>query len=538
MVKHLRRVAKQTCCGEALVELLEQYGVDTVFGIPGVHTLDLYRGIANSNVRHVLARNEQGAGFMADGYARISGKAGVCILITGPGVTNAATPLGQAYIDSIPVLLISSVNATHTLGKGWGCLHEITDQRAVTAPLTAMSATAFKPEEVPEFLEQAFALFQSSRPRPVHIAVPIDVLAQPTNGEWSARLAPARPGPDLAAIRAAASLLAQAKRPVILVGGGAIDSTGTMTELAELLGATVIASNAGKGIVPDSHPLSLGTSLMLAGTRSHLAQADVVLAIGTQLSETDSFIDRLDINGKVIRVDIDGARTNDLYPATIGIQADAAATVNVLVSALKETGASPIQNDLDAVREQNNAKFSPVEQQHINLLASLRKVLAKDAIVMGDMTQVVYTGTFAFPTEQPRTWYYPAGYCTLGCALPMAIGAKLAAPDRDVVVLVGDGGFMFTIQELATAAQLKQPLAIVIWSNSTLQQIRDDMVGRGIPPTGVDFTNPDFVMLANAFGCHGTRPDSLDAFEAAINDALRAQTPTLIEVQQGANWLT
>jgi 5-guanidino-2-oxopentanoate decarboxylase len=509
-------MATRTTCGEALVRLLEQYGVDTVFGIPGVHTLDLYRGIANSNVRHVLARNEQGAGFMADGYARVSRKAGVCTLITGPGVTNAATPLGQAYIDSIPVLLISSVNATHTLGKGWGCLHEITDQRAVTAPLTAMSATAFKPEDVPEFLGQAFALFQSSRPRPVHIAVPIDVLAQSTSGEWSARLAPARPGPDLAAVRAGASL----------------------PELAELLGATVIASNAGKGIVPDSHPLSLGTSLMLAGTRSHLAQADVVLAIGTELSETDSFIDRLDINGKLIRVDIDAGRTNDLYPATIGIQADAAATVNALLSALKETGASPKQNDLDAVREQNNAKFSPVEQQHRRLLASLRNTLATDAVVMGDITQLVYTGTFAFPAEQPRCWYYPAGYCTLGCALPMAIGAKLAAPDRDVVVLVGDGGFMFTIQELATAAQLKQPLPIVIWSNSMLQQIHDNMVEWGIPPTGVDLTNPDFVMLANAFGCHGTRPDSLDAFETAVDEALRAQTPTLIEVQQGADWLT
>jgi 5-guanidino-2-oxopentanoate decarboxylase len=330
--------------------------------------------------------------------------------------------------------------------------------------------------------------------------------------------------------------------PVILVGGGAVGADGAITELAELLNTAVITSNAGKGIVPDSHPLNLGASLVLTGTQDYLAQADVILAVGTELSQTDSFIDRLPINGKLIRIDIDVSKINDLYPAELGIHADAGATVTAMLSALKESDVmrarTGTQDNLEAVRVQNNTKLSPVERQHQTLLTVLRQALPADSVVMGDITQLVYTGSFAFPMEQPRCWFYPAGYCTLGCALPMAVGAKLAVPNRPVAVLAGDGGFMFTVQELAVAAELKQPLPIIIWNNDGLRQIRDDMVIRKIPPTGVDFVNPDFVALANAFGCQGRRPDSLDAFAVAVVDALHAQMPTLIEVHQDADWLT
>jgi 5-guanidino-2-oxopentanoate decarboxylase len=171
--------------GQALVRLLANYGVDTVFGIPGVHTLELYRGLPGSGIRHVLTRHEQGAGFMADGYARVSGKPGVCFVITGPGVTNAATGIGQAYADSIPMLVISSVNHTASLGKGWGCLHETQDQRAMTAPITAFSAVALTAEDLPELIARAYAVFDSERPRPVHISVPLDVLAAPVARDWS-----------------------------------------------------------------------------------------------------------------------------------------------------------------------------------------------------------------------------------------------------------------------------------------------------------------------------------------------------------------
>jgi thiamine pyrophosphate-dependent acetolactate synthase large subunit-like protein len=529
-------------CGEALVRLLEQYGVDIVFGIPGVHTLDLYRGLANSNVRHVQARHEQGAGFMADGYARVSGRPGVCMLITGPGVTNAATALGQAYADSMPVLLISSVTPTYTLGKGWGCLHEITDQQAVTAPLTALSVTALASEDLPELVGQAFAIFESARPRPVHIAIPTDVLGMTTEGHWSPRIAPSRPRPDPAAVQAAAKLLAQAERPAIVVGGGAIGAGEHITAIAESIDAGIISSNAGKGVVPDSHYLNLSASIWRTATQDYLARADVILAIGTELSETDSFVERLALTGKLVRVDIDPGKINDLYPADIGIQADATATARALLTAINETISAKFRRGagetIASVQQQVMAGLSPVEQQHATLLARLRKVLPEDAVVMADIAQLVYTGSFALPVEQPRCWHYPAGYCTLGCALPGAIGAKLAVPERPVIVLAGDGGFMFTVQELATAVELELSLPIIVWNNDGLGQIRDDMKIRDIPPIGVNSRNPDFVALARAFGCRGLRPDSPDMFEAAVAEALQAQVPTLIEVHEGAEWLS
>lgn len=209
--------------GQALVRLLANYGVETVFGIPGVHTLELYRGLAGSGIRHVLTRHEQGAGFMADGYARVSGKPGVCFVITGPGVTNAATAIGQAYADSIPMLVISSVNHTASLGKGWGCLHETQDQRAMTAPITAFSAVALRGDDLPELIARAWAVFDSERPRPVHISVPLDVLAAPVSRDWSSEVVrrPGRGQPCRETLDRAALKLAAAKRPMIIAGGGA-----------------------------------------------------------------------------------------------------------------------------------------------------------------------------------------------------------------------------------------------------------------------------------------------------------------------------
>ena len=290
-------------CGEALVHLLEGYGVTTVFGIPGEHTLELYRGIEGSNVRHVTPRNEQGAGFMADGYGRVSGCPGVCIIISGPGVTNAATPIGQAYADSIPMLIVSSANDSPSLGKGWGRLHETSDLCAITAPITAFSAMVHDPSEVPELIAQAFTVFGSRRPRPVHIAIPIDVMEMPVDGDWKVRSIPDRPVPGQAAINAAADLLENALRPILMVGGGAQQVGESVIKIAELLNAGVISSNAGKGVVSDTNPLSMTGGVICPAVQQYLGKADVILAIGTELAEADSFIYDLPIYGEVIRID-------------------------------------------------------------------------------------------------------------------------------------------------------------------------------------------------------------------------------------------
>ncbi len=529
-------------CGEALMHLLEGYGVTTVFGIPGEHTLELYRGIEGSSVRHVTPRNEQGAGFMADGYGRASGRPGVCTIITGPGVTNAATPIGQAYADSIPMLIISSANDSPSLGKGWGRLHETTDLCAITTPITSFSAMVHSPSEVPELVARAFTVFGSQRPRPVHIAIPIDVMEMPATGDWSVRTIADRPVPSKSAVSAAADLLAGASRPILMVGGGAQGASGSITELAELLNVAVISSNAGKGVVSDRNPLSLTGGVISPAVQDHLAKADVIVAIGTEIAEADSFIYDLPVNGKIIRVDIDPARFNDRYPATVGVQGDAGPAVEMLVTELKARGVSGAgrntRRELDQVRARQSADFTSVENQHVKLLSLIRDILPNNALIMGDIAQLVYTGTQAMPVYEPRTWFYPAGFGTLGCALPNAIGAKIALPDRDVVALVGDGGFMFTVQELATAVEEELTIPIILWNNEAYAMIRDGMRKRGYPEIGVTPRNPDFMKLADAFGCARVAAESAREFKTALREAVTHEGPTLIMVREDDEWLT
>lgn len=527
-------------CGVATIRLLERYGVDTMFGIPGEHSLEFYRGLEGSPIRHVQTRNEMGAGFMADGYARMSGRPGVAVIISGPGVTCASTALGQSYADSVPVLLLSSEAASDTRGKGWGVLHEVTEQKALTAPLTAFSATAASPDDVPELLAQAFSIFASERPRPVHISIPIDVLARPVSTEWQPVRLPSRPAPSPEAVACAARLLEGARRPVIMVGGGATRAPEAITRLAERSASIVVASTAGKGIVPDTHPLSLGGSTVRPEVQRFIATADVVLAIGTEIAETDSFVPRLDIRGKLIRIDIDPRKMNDLYPAEVAIIADAALSVEALLAETAEAPASAragAEALAGGIRREIAGNLTPSEQRHARLLEALRQIAPENTIFAGDICQLVYTGAFAMPVSQPRLWHYPAGFCTLGCGLPNAIGAKLALPGRPVAVLAGDGGFMFTAQELVSAAELKLPLPIIIWENNGYRQIEDGMNLRGIRPLAVNGLNPDFVRLAEACGCNGCNPATREAFEAAFKEALRADRPTVILVREGEGWL-
>ena len=517
-------------CGEATIRLLEKYGVSTVFGIPGVHTLDFCRGLGHG-VTHVQARNEQGAGFMAEGWARATGQAGVALVISGPGVTNASTALGQAYCDSLPLLLLSAEAASYTIGKGWGVLHEITEQKKVTEPLTAFSATARRAADVPELIARAFTIFASERPRPVHISIPIDVQAEMVDDDWQPVTLAGLPQAGAGQMTAAAELLKTAESPLIMIGGGAWRAGAELTAIAESLGAIVVASTAGKGIVPDDHALSLSASTVRPEVQRLLPEADVVLAVGTELSETDSFVERMQLDGKLIRVDIDPAKINDYYPAHIGIVADARSAMAQLAAALEghqASGRAAAEARVGKIRQQIASNLSASEQQHAAVLKALAEVAPNDLVWSGDACQLVYTGAFMMPLRGPRRWFYPAGYCALGNALPNAIGAKMALPDTPVAVIAGDGGSMFTMQELVTAAELGLPLPIVIWENGGLKQIQDDMDGRDIPRVGVEGINPDFVALARACHCHGVDAANLAELQDAFGDALGADRPTLI----------
>lgn len=521
--------------------LLSDYGVDTVFGMAGTMIVELYRGIADAGIRHVQCRNEQGASLMADGYARATGRPGVCTIIAGPGVTNAATGIAQAYCDSQPLLVLSGACATLTQGKGWGAVHELDDQAAVTAGFTAFSAMVRYPEELPELLARAYAVFRGSRPRPVHLSLPRDVLPMPVETHWTTRRSPSLPMPDPAAIEEAADRLAAAAQPLIFVGGGAVGTRDALRDIAERIGAAVLSTNAGKGILPESHPLSLGCSILKEASQQALAQADVVLLVGSEVGQGDHFLPKLEIAGDIIRIDIDPTELTSMYAAAVPIQADARAAMRALACALaSRRPAGERSQGEKRVREilaRNAATMTDLEKLHARVWKILRSALPEDAIVMGDATQIVYSGSFAMPMERERCWYYSGTYCALGVALPMAIGAKIGAPHRPVIVVAGDGGIMFTINELATAAEERLALPVIVWNNDALKEIVDQMDRREIPRIGLEPRSPDFVHLAESLRCHGVRAASAAHLAQSVRDALVADRPTLIEVRQDSPWL-
>lgn len=533
-------------CGELLVELLEAYGVDTVFGIPGVHTVELYRGLPSTKIRHVTPRHEQGAGFMADGYARVTGKPGVCFIITGPGMTNIATAMGQAYGDSVPMLVISSVNNTEQLAMGAGRLHELPSQRNLVAGVAAFSHTLMRPDDLPAVLARAFAIFSSARPRPVHIEIPLDVITASAEHVSRKQAAlPSRPAPCPEAIAHAAQLLRAAKRPVVLLGGGTADSGVEVIDLVEALDAPACYTINAKGVLPKGHPLALGSNQSLVPVRELIVQADLVLAIGTELGETDYdgvFDGNFRIESPLIRIDIDVEQLNRNFAADLAILSDARLAARALVAAIGDRprfrADSIGAQRAAAVRGQLREQLPSALRVQGQVLEILQQSLP-GVIIAGDSTQPVYAGNYLYEAISPRTWFNSAtGYGTLGYGLPAAIGAKLARPHLPVVALIGDGGIQFTLPELASAVEANTPIIVLLWNNSGYGEIKRFMVARDIPTIGVDIYTPDFLALAKGFGCHADRANTLEQLRELLVAASRAMRPTLIEIREDAEFLT
>ena len=524
--------------GQALVRLLENYGVDTVFGIPGVHTLELYRGLPDSRIRHVLTRHEQGAGFMADGYARSTGKPGVCFLISGPGITNAATAIGQAYSDSIPMLIISSVNATASLGKGWGCLHECKDQSRLTEAITAFSALAHQPEDIPDLLARAFTVFANDRPRPVHISIPIDVLARSIERDWTGdvrSLAP-RPVPAEASITQALDYIERSRSPALIVGGGAVDAAPQILALAERLGASVFTTVAGKGMMPADHDLYQGSVLCVAQGWEAIAQADLVIAIGTEMAETDFWRERLEFTAPLLRVDVDPRKMNDQYPCAVALCGDAGKTLDLLLARLGKASA-PYRADrkMSATGDSVRSHLAELQRTHLAIIQTIEASIPKNTRVTCDMTQLAYSANYLMSINGPRHWLAPTGFGTLGYGLPAGIGAQIAEPEVPVLVLVGDGGILYTLTELATAREeVRGSLVVLLWNNDALGQIHEGMLEIDIEPIGVLPLNPNFIDLARAFGCTAVRPANLTELAIELKSATNRPGVTVIELEHGA----
>ena len=520
--------------GRYVVELLAANGIDTVFGIPGVHNLELYRGLADSNIRHVLVRHEQGAGFAADGYARLTGRPAAAFTISGPGLTNILTAVAQAYSDSVPMLVVATTPVRASLGKQWGVLHELPDQAALASGVFGIARSATNAEDVRDHLRLCLASLRSGRARPAYLEIPLDVLSETTDlpAERFAA-APPLPQPPAAHIETAARLLAQAANPMVVAGGGARECAEQLRALVELLACPLVTTAAGKGLLSHEHPATLGTSLHHVQVQKALANADVVLAVGTELSETDFYYAlKLELRGRLIRIDIDPHKLCDQYGAEVAVWGDAQASLKALVEALpaRPRPATAAHARVATLRGDIEAGFDSKARGWQGALGAIREALPPEAAVFTDMTQIAYFGNYAFPVDAPRRWFHPSGYGTLGYALPAAIGAKLSSPARAVVALAGDFGLQFTLGELMTAVELNLSLPVIVWNNAALGQIRDDMVAAGIPPTDVVARNPDFIALARACGAQAVRVRDAAHLTEALRLALVASGPTLIEV--------
>ncbi len=522
--------------GERLIDLLQVYRVDTVFGIPGVHTVELYRGLATSAIRHVTPRHEQGAGFMADGYARVTGRPGVAFVITGPGLTNIATAMAQAHADSVPMLVISSVNATGRLGLEAGDLHEVRRQGLIAQQCAAFSQTVFTAEQLQAALARAFALFEAGRPRPVHIEIPVDLLsadAAETPIVRPAPLRPACPGPDL--VNQAADMLMRAERPLILAGGGVRAGSRKLSQLAERLDAPVVQTTNGRGLMPAGHPLSVPASPTLQAVRDLIGDADAALMIGTEVGPTDYDMyatGAVRFPPAVIRIEIDAEQMRKGVLPTLPLLGGAAETVDALLDAVGHGPQSKSgEGRAEAARRAAYEELGDTSRRDVAFLDRLRRALPETPIV-GDSTQAVYAGNLYHEADALGTWFNAAtGYGTLGYAVPAAIGAAIAQ-DSPVVCLAGDGGFQFTLNEIAVAVQERAPVLFVLWNNDGYGEIKSYMVETGVTPVGVDLHNPDFTALGRAYGLRADKAETLDTLDRLVRDFADNPSPTLIEVDE------
>jgi len=524
----------QTNIGEALVAYLEARDVSVVFGIPGVHTVEMYRGLGQANLRHVTPRHEQGAGFMADGYARASGKPGVAFVITGPGMTNILTAMGQALADSIPMLVISSVNSSNTLGKGLGHLHELPDQHALCATVAITSHHVDSVEALYPALDAVFESLQTQRPGPHHIQVPMDVFGDVFTGGLPSidvlQKAPLNP----ALLTDARMRLTAAEHPLIVVGGGSKAAATDITKLAELLGAPVVHTINARGQMYD-HPLCVPASPSLPTVRDLFAEADVNLAIGTQFGSTDYDMyvtGTMPDMAQLIRIEIDADQLRR-HPVDLAIWGAAQDYVSALLDSMTQRqeqadwGATRAAEARKAAR----AELSPNYAQSLAMVETMRDALPR-AIIVGDSTQPIYAANLYYDHDSVGGWFNSStGFGTLGYAIPAAVGAALGAPDRSVVCLIGDGGAQFTLPELMTAVDEKLPIIFVIWNNSGYLEIANAMREVDVAVVGCHPTPPNFEGIAAAnYMPYAKSENTAEALLKALKLRSGHEGPIMIEI--------
>jgi acetolactate synthase I/II/III large subunit len=520
-----------TSGGEAIVNGLVAHGVDTVFGLPGAQVYGLFDAFHQAQLKVIGARHEQACGYMAFGYARSSGRPGVFSVVPGPGVLNAGAAMLTAYGCNEPVLCLTGQVPTAYLGKGRGHLHEMPDQLATLRSFVKWADRIEYPDAAPALVSRAFQEMLSGRRGPVALEMPWDVFTQ------RADVGPSKPferlpapRPDSARIEAAAALISAAKTPMIFVGSGAIDACDEILELAELIDAPVVAFRSGRGIVSNAHELGL----TMASAYRLWPRTDLMIGIGTRMELPTTFRWPFRPDGlKSVRIDIDASEMRRLA-VDVPVVADAQAGTSDLLAAVRKRGYSKTSGRRSAIRDASAATLQEIQgvQPQMAYLNVLREVLPSNAIVTDELSQVGFASWYGFPVYQPRTFITSGYQGTLGSGFPTALGAKVANPNRPVVAITGDGGFMFGVQELATAVQFGIGVVTLVFNNNAYGNVRRDQRqhfdGRVV---AADLVNPDFVRLAESFGVKAARVTSPDHFRPALEKALADGGPYLIDIE-------
>jgi acetolactate synthase I/II/III large subunit len=522
--------------GDALAEMLIRNGVDTLFGLPGVQLDGFFNALwaRQDKLRVIHTRHEQATAYMADGYARVSGREGVCVVVPGPGLLNAAAALSTAYACNSPVLCVTGQIKSALIDHGRGLLHEIHDQIGMIRHITKSAERAMTPGEIPGVVSKAFAELRSGRMRPVEVEVPPDTLFAEDEvalvGPTAERVLIT---PDASRLEEAAQYLAGAKNPLIYAGGGVIrgKAWAELVQLAELLQAPVVMSANGKGAISDRHYLAMNQVSEL----ELRPKADVALIVGTRFLDNLSQPRPMNPETTLLRIDIDGEEIHrDVKPA-VEMVGDARAGLAALIDLLEQmVGERPSrQAEYAELKRRVTERINSVMPQAGFGLA-IRNALPDDGVIVGEMTQIAYWSNFAMPIYEPNTYITPGYQGTLGWGFCTSLGVKVGKPDSPVVSINGDGGFGFALNELATMAQHEIPAIILVFNDAAygnvkrIQQV--DLGGREIASS---LRNPDYVKLAESFGVVGRRTGTADGLQRAIEESVKANEPTLIEIPVG-----
>ncbi|MGH7325722.1 MAG: thiamine pyrophosphate-dependent enzyme [Candidatus Rokuibacteriota bacterium] len=518
--------------GEALVQQFAREGVRVVFGLPGVQLYGALAALRDEPViRFIATRHEQATSYMADGYARASGDFGTALVVPGPGLLNAAAGLSTAYACSSPVLMISGQIPRGNLGRRVGVLHEVDDQLAAITPVTKWRRRVLEVAEIPASVHEAVGQLKTGRPRPVELEIPPETLEEEGEAELLGAHHSPRPAADRTDIDRAAELLLAAARPVVYAGGG-VHLSGAhevLAAVAEYLQFGVIMTAEGKGAVSDDSDLSLGSALAGQGPLRHFfAAADVILAVGTRLALAMPRPEQ-----QVIQIDIDPDEIGRNHRRTVGLVGDARATLALLLERLR--AAAPPRPSRKAEREavRGAVAGAPGQEPQASFVRALRASTPEETIVVPDMTQIGYYTRPHWPVSRARTYLTSSYSGNLGFAFPTALGAKVARPDRPVLALCGDGGFLYNVQELSTAVRYGINVVVVVFNDQGYGNVARDLDEAWGGSFGADLANPDFLKLAEAFGVAGRRATTPAEVGALVKEALERDRPALIEVPVG-----